>query len=239
MLPCEDMWDRVQETLDWWERWSGRSQWKDEERQALASAVVIKGLTNAATGAIAAAATTSLPETIGGERNWDYRYSWIRDSAFALEALGEMGFEEEAHGFRDFIERTTAGDQVEVQPLYGVGGEHFLPEVELDYLEGYRGSRPVRIGNRAYRQLQLDSHGELLELAWRASLRHRPPDAEYWRFLRDLVDSVAERWQEPDRGFWEVRDGDHHFVHSKVTCWAAMDRGIRLAVRLTAYRQGS
>lgn len=228
-LPCRDMDERFDATVEWWERWSSQATWPHGDDGVLASAAVIKGLTNAPTGAIVAAATTSLPEALGGPRNWDYRYSWIRDSSFALEALGELGFHAEAHGFRDFVERTTAGDHTEVQPLYGVGGEHFLPEVELDWLEGYRGSRPVRIGNGAYDQLQLDAHGELLELAWRASLRGHPPDDDYWQFLCDLVEAVCERWQEPDRGFWEVRDGDHHFVHSKVTCWAAMDRGVRLA----------
>jgi GH15 family glucan-1,4-alpha-glucosidase len=223
------LWDHLEETLEWWRRWSAQNDWDGDDPRVLSSAAVIKGLTHAPTGAIVAAATTSLPEHVGGERNWDYRYSWIRDSSFALEALGELGFHQEAHGFRHFLERTTAGDRVQVQPLYGVGGEHFLPEVHLDYLEGYRGSRPVRIGNDAFRQRQLDSYGELLELAWRSSLRGYPPEEDYWRFLRDVVDHVAARWTEPDRGFWEVRDGDHHFVHSKVTCWAALDRGLRLA----------
>ena len=226
--PERKEWQRFEETLEWWETWDGQSDWEGDPR-VLTSAAVIKGLTNAPTGAIAAAATTSLPEHVGGERNWDYRYSWIRDSAFALEALGALGFTSEAEGFRDFVERTTAAGPEHVQPLYGLGGEVLLPEVELDHLEGYRGSRPVRIGNGAYRQLQLDSHGELLDLAWRSARRGSPPSADYWRFLGGLVDVVAERWREPDRGFWEVRDGDHHFVHSKVTCWAALERGALLA----------
>ncbi|HMB52054.1 MAG TPA: glycoside hydrolase family 15 protein [Thermoanaerobaculia bacterium] len=229
LAPSQGEMDEVFErTLDWWREWSAHHGWSGDPR-VLTSAAVIKGLIHAPTGAIAAAATTSLPETMGGERNWDYRYSWIRDSAFALEALDELGFHAEAHGFRHFIERTTAGDESEVQPLYGLGGEHFLPEIELAHLEGYRGSRPVRIGNGAFDQVQLDTHGELLELAWRSTLRGGPPDEVYWRFLRDLVDSVCERWKEPDRGFWEVRDGDHHFTHSKVTCWGALDRGLRVA----------
>jgi len=231
LAPSGDEIDEVLErTLAWWRQWGGHNEWRGDPR-VLTSAAVIKGLIHAPTGAIAAAATTSLPEAMGGERNWDYRYSWIRDSAFALEALDELGFHAEAHGFRHFIERTTAGDETEVQPLYGLGGEHFLPEIELAHLDGYRGSKPVRIGNGAYDQVQLDTHGELLELAWRSTLRGGPPDEVYWRFLRDLVDSVCERWKEPDRGFWEVRDGDHHFVHSKVTCWGALDRGLRLAER--------
>jgi len=227
---CRQMDERFERTLAWWREWRAHAEW-DGDPRVLTSAAIIKGLIHAPTGAIAAAATTSLPETMGGERNWDYRYSWIRDSAFALEALDELGFHAEAHGFRHFIERTTAGDETEVQPLYGLGGEHFLPELELVHLEGYRGSKPVRIGNGAFHQVQLDTHGELLELAWRATLRGGPPEEVYWRFLRDLVDAVCERWKEPDRGFWEVRDGDHHFVHSKVTCWGALDRGLRLAER--------
>jgi len=228
-MRCDELDGHLEETLRWWEEWSAGNEWDGGDPRVLESAAVIKGLIHAPTGAIVAAATTSLPESLGGERNWDYRFSWIRDSSFALEALGELGFIREAQGFRQFIERTTAGDPVEVQPLYGVGGEHFLPEVELDDLRGYRGSGPVRVGNGAYRQMQLDAYGELVELAWRSSLRGFPPDEEYWRFLRDLVDTVCRRWRDPDRGFWEVRDGDHHFVHSKVTCWAAMHRGLQLA----------
>jgi len=228
-LPAETIDERFEETVAWWRQWSEDADWRGDDPRVLHSAAVIKGLIYAPTGAIAAAATTSLPEQLGGPRNWDYRFSWIRDSSFALEALAELGFEDEAHGFRFFIERTTAGDESEIQPLYGVGGEHFLPELELDHLEGYRGSRPVRIGNGAFRQVQLDTHGELLELAWRASQRGHPPDEVYQRFLHQLADAICRRWTEPDRGFWEVRDGDHHFVHSKVTCWAALDRGLRLA----------
>ncbi len=221
--------DRLDETLDWWRAWCSQAEAEARRPAILRSAMVLRGLVNAPTGAIAAAATTSLPEAVGGARNWDYRFTWIRDSAFVLGSLDQLGFAAEADGFRYFVERTTAGSGDEIQPLYGIGGEHLLPEIELDHLDGYRGSRPVRIGNRAYRQLQMDTYGHLLELAWRAAQRGRVPDADYWRFLRDVVETALQIWSHPDRGIWEVRDADHHFVHSKAMCWAAVDRGIRLA----------
>ncbi|MDX2169078.1 MAG: glycoside hydrolase family 15 protein [Deltaproteobacteria bacterium] len=223
---------RVARTIAWWRQWASQARF-DRRRypRVLRSALTIKTLTNSTTGAIAAAATTSLPEAIGGERNWDYRHSWVRDSSFALRALLALGFDKEAHGFRQFIERTVAGDSGELQVLYGLGGEHRLPEVTIDRLQGYRGSRPVRVGNAAHEQMQSDIYGELLDLSWVAALSGAPPDPNYWRLLVDVVETAARVWRHPDHGIWEMRAAPRHFVHSKVMCWAALDRGLRLAER--------
>ncbi|ABG05669.1 glycoside hydrolase 15-related [Rubrobacter xylanophilus DSM 9941] len=221
---------RLEETLGWWRGWTSRFRYRGIGGPGvLRSATVIKGLMNDLTGAVAAAATTSLPERPGGPLNWDYRYSWIRDSFFAVRSLAEIGFEEEADRFRRFIERSAAGSADQLQIMYGMGGERRLNEFVLENLEGYRGARPVRVGNAAAGQLQLDVYGELLELAWRWHRRGNSPDDDYWRFLLDIVDAAAERWREPDSGIWEVRDDPQHFVHSKVMCWAALDKGLRLA----------
>jgi GH15 family glucan-1,4-alpha-glucosidase len=224
---------RFAATLDWWRRWCEQAglPGADEAVRAamLRSALVIKGLTNAPTGAVAAAATTSLPEAVGGARNWDYRYCWVRDSSFALESLLALGFEGEARGFRLFIERTTAGNADDLQVVYGVGGEHRLTETVLDHLEGYRGSRPVRVGNGAYRQRQLDLYGELVDVAWRSSRHGHAPDGEYWDLLVRVLEVLSSAWRRPDCGLWEVRCEPRHFVHSKVMCWAGFDQGVRLA----------
>jgi GH15 family glucan-1,4-alpha-glucosidase len=222
--------DRLESTLAWWRTWARAFRPRDEvERAALRSALVLKGLTNAPTGAIVAAPTTSLPEAPGGVRNWDYRFSWIRDSVFALRSLGELGFVKEADGFRRFVERSAAGSVDELQVMYGVGGEHRLTEIELPELDGYRGARPVRVGNAAYAQVQLDLHGVLAELARRRHELGGVIDPDLWRFLAGVVDAAARRWREPDRGIWEVRGEPRHFVQSKVMCWVALDRGIRIA----------
>ena len=221
---------RLEETVSWWRRWVAQATFDGPgRRSAMRSAMVLKCLQHAPTGAIAAAATTSLPESPGGTRNWDYRHSWVRDSAFTVRSLAELGFEGEADGFRRFVERTSAGSADELQVVYGMGGERRLVEVELDHLEGYGGARPVRVGNRAYRQFQSDVYGHVLDLAWRWHERGHSPDDDFWRFLVELVDCAARRWEEPDRGIWEVRGPPRHFVHSKVMCWVALDRGLRLA----------
>lgn len=222
--------DRLEETVDWWQNWSGQFAYRGPYAdQAKRSAIVLKGLSNAPTGAIAAAATTSLPETPGGERNWDYRFSWIRDSYFSVRSLNELGFRGEADGFRRFIERSCAGSAEELQILYGIGGERRLHEFTVDSLAGYRDARPVRIGNAAETQLQLDVFGELLDLAWSWHRQGHSPDNDYWEFLVELVNSAMDRWQRPDRGVWEMRSDPRHFVLSKAMCWVALDRGIRLA----------
>jgi GH15 family glucan-1,4-alpha-glucosidase len=191
---------------------------------------VLKGLTCAPTGAIVAAPTTSLPEEVGGERNWDYRYSWVRDSTLALAALCLAGHAEVAHGFRDFLMRSCAGTAEDLQIMYGVYGARHLPEFTLD-LHGYRGSTPVHVGNGAASQRQLDVFGHILDAAhlWRESFSEI--GASEWRFLRQLVDQAARVWREPDHGLWEIRDQPRHFTMSKVMLWVALDRGIRMVQR--------
>jgi GH15 family glucan-1,4-alpha-glucosidase len=227
--PAEvDRW--LEETLQWWRRWRERVRIEGPEAPAATrSAVVLKALTYDPTGAIVAAPTTSLPEAPGGDRNWDYRYSWIRDSSFASRTLAQIGVVEDADAFRRFTERSAAGHAEDLQILYGIGGERRLGEQHLQQLEGYRGAQPVRVGNLAAEQLQLDAIGEVVNLSWRWHRRGHSPDDDHWRFLLSLVDAAAERWSEPDRGLWEWRGQPEHFVHSKVLCWSALDRGIRLA----------
>ncbi|MGI8857392.1 MAG: glycoside hydrolase family 15 protein [Thermomicrobiales bacterium] len=222
--------ERLNETINWWQGWSAQARFDGPDGPSvIRSAITLKALTNAPTGAIIAAPTTSLPEAPGGTRNWDYRYSWIRDSSFSVRSLADIGCEAEADGFRRFIQRAAAGGADNLQIMYGVGGERRLTELTLDYLEGYRGAKPVRVGNAASDQVQLDAYGELVDLAWHWHKRGSSPDDDYWRFLLDLVDTAAERWNERDHGLWESRGEPQHFVHSKVMCWAALDRGIRLA----------
>ena len=229
-LTSEELDQRLQETINWWHDWTTRftykGRWSD---YVLQSAVVLKGLTNAPTGAIAAAATTSLPEAPNSSRNWDYRFSWIRDSSFTIRSLFELGYVKEADGFRRFIERCAAGSADQLQILFGVDGERRLHEFKIEGLEGYNRSSPVRIGNAAESQIQLDMFGELLDLSWQWHLHGRSPDDDYWNFLQSLVGRTMTQWNQPDKGIWEMRGTPRHFVHSKVMCWAAMDRGIKLA----------
>jgi GH15 family glucan-1,4-alpha-glucosidase len=226
----DDLDSLLEGTVETWRAWvasdGGRG---DGMPSALRSAVVLKGLTNHDSGAIAAAASTSLPESLGGDRNWDYRYSWVRDSTLAVRALAELGFEAEADAFRRFVQRSAAGHVDDLQIAYGVEGERRLTESELGHLRGYRNSRPVRVGNAAAAQTQHDTLGELMLLAWRWHRRGHSPDDDLWRFLRELVGSAATVWPRTDRGIWEVRGRPRHFVHSKAMCWAALDRGIALA----------
>jgi GH15 family glucan-1,4-alpha-glucosidase len=236
---------RLDETIAWWHRWSASTvadgPYADLVRR---SAVVLKGLTCAPTGAIVAAPTTSLPEHVGGERNWDYRFCWVRDATLTLAAMSLVGHDEVARGFRDFLMRSAAGRAEDLQVLYGVYGSRFTPEVTLPELEGWRGSRPVRIGNHAADQVQHDAYGHVLDAAllWRdthrgtehardRSLDEQPAEAE-WRFLRLLVERACEVWTEPDSGIWEVRSAPEHFTASKAMLWVALDRGIRLAEEL-------
>jgi GH15 family glucan-1,4-alpha-glucosidase len=220
LTESEDYW------LDWATRCGHQGDYHDEIHQSL---LVLKALTYAPTGGLVAAPTTSLPEQIGGERNWDYRYSWLRDSVFTVHALADLGFVEEADGFRRFIQRTAAGNADELQVLYGVDGRRRLTEITLPHLEGWRGSRPVRIGNAATDQYQGDMYGLLLELSWRWTERGNSIGPDYWEFLVKIVETAIERWPLPDRGIWEIRSAPRHFVTSKVMCWTAVDRGIALA----------
>jgi GH15 family glucan-1,4-alpha-glucosidase len=219
-------------TLDFWRRWISRSRYNGRWREMVErSALVLKLLTYEPTGAIIASPTVGLPELVGGVRNWDYRYTWIRDAAFTLYGLLRIGFTEEAEAFMRWIEDRCheLEPNGELQIVYGIDGRHDLTEIELGHLEGYRGSRPVRIGNNAYRQLQLDIYGELMDSVYLYNKYGTPISYELWLDLRRLIDWVTKNWSRPDEGIWEVRGGREHFVYSKLMCWVAMDRAIRLA----------
>jgi GH15 family glucan-1,4-alpha-glucosidase len=222
----------LERTVERWREWCSQLSGDALDHVGVArSAAVLKALTYEPTGAIVAAPTTSLPEArdLGGSRNWDYRYSWVRDSALAVRSLAELGGEEEADAFRRFIERSAAGHADDLQVLFGVGGERRLGEEELEHLAGYRGAAPVRAGNAASAQFQLDAYGQILDQSWSWHRRGNSPDDDYWRFLADLVDAACKHWQQPDRGIWEWRGEPRHFVHSKALAFAAIDRGIRIA----------
>jgi len=218
----------ISDTLVRWRAWSARAPDRTAP-EILRSAIVLKGLIYAPSGALVGAPTTSLPESLEGPRNWDYRSTWIRDSVFALDSLGRLGFRDESEGFRHFVERSAAGDAGQMHPVYGITGAFRLVEYTLPHLEGYAGQGPVRVGNRAYLQHQHDMHGELLNLAWRSRVAGRSAfEPEYLRFLETVVDEACRRWTEPDHGIWEVRHDPRHFVHSKVMCWVAVERGCQL-----------
>lgn len=226
--------DRLDTTARWWSDWCDRREGGHDglDGAALRSALVLKSLVHAPTGAIAAAPTTSLPEIPGGDWNWDYRFSWVRDGWMTVRSLADAGFGEEADGFHRFIERSSAGAGHELQLMYGVDGRHRTPEFELPDLAGYRGAQPVRIGNAAQVQLQLDMYGYLLELTWQRLCQGAMVDEAFWRFVSELVDIVCRRWREPDHGIWELRGEPQHYTYSKVHCWVALDRGIALAHEL-------
>jgi GH15 family glucan-1,4-alpha-glucosidase len=222
------------ETLDYWRNWASRCTYQGRYRGlVLRSALVLKLLTYAPTGAIVAAPTASLPEEIGGVRNWDYRFAWIRDSSLILHALMATGFHEEAHAFFGWLETLCIKCCGDLQIMYGVDGRTELPEQVLDHLEGYRASRPVRTGNAAAGQKQLDIYGELLDAVAYCyeSMRMRPPPPKVWEMFRFIADQAAARWREPDEGIWEMRSGRKHHLYSKLQCWVALDRAIRLAQR--------
>jgi GH15 family glucan-1,4-alpha-glucosidase len=223
---------RFEETVDYWRRWLAQCTYTGRWREIVhRSALALKLLTFEPTGAIVAAPTCSLPEGIGGARNWDYRYTWIRDAAFTLYALMRIGFHQEAGQFMRWLESRCreAGPDGSLQIMYGIDGRHQLTEETLDHLEGYRGSRPVRIGNGAYNQVQLDIYGELLDAVYLYNKHGAPISFDLWCHLRRCVNWVCENWQRTDEGVWEVRGGQQHFVYSKLMCWVAVDRGLRLA----------
>jgi len=227
---CEEAFARVERTADFWREWINHGDFPEHPWQSFLqrSALTLKGLTYSPTGALLAAATTSLPETIGGERNWDYRYTWIRDGTFMLWGLYTLGFAREANDFFYFIADVAAGKK-ELQIMYGIGGEHELGEKTLDHLGGYEGSRPVRIGNGAYNQKQHDVWGAVLDSVYlHTKSRDYLPEV-VWPILKHAVECAIANWKEPDRGIWEVRGEPQHFTSSKLMCWVACDRGARLA----------
>ena len=217
-------------TADFWRKWASICTYNGAYRdQVIRSALVLKALTFAPSGGFVAAPTTSLPEALGGSRNWDYRYTWIRDTAFGIYALVILGYTEEAKNFEQWLEWSTVGRARDLQIMYGLGGERRLTEVELPRLMGYRRARPVRIGNGAYSQFQLDVYGEILDSAHLFRKFVGDVDKEFWSFLLRVVDYVIDHWREPDEGIWETRGGRQHFIFSKVMCWVALDRAIKAA----------
>ncbi|MCL2734951.1 MAG: glycoside hydrolase family 15 protein [Actinomycetia bacterium] len=223
-----DPYRALEQSLADWQEWSGRFSYDGPWRDAvLRSLITLKALTYAPSGGIAAAATTSLPEEIGGVRNWDYRYCWLRDAALTLNALISCGFLDEAHAWRDWLLRAVAGDPADLQIMYGIAGERRLPEYEVPWLRGYEGSAPVRVGNAAAGQLQLDVYGEVLDSLFLARDRGLKDEPHAWNLQRALMDFLETKWREPDEGLWEVRGPRRHFVHSKVMAWVAADRAVR------------
>jgi GH15 family glucan-1,4-alpha-glucosidase len=217
----------IDRTADFWRLWAeqvgGEGEWRELKVRSL---LTLKALTYAPSGGIVAAPTTSLPEEIGGARNWDYRYCWLRDATFTLDALVDNGFTDEARAWRDWLLRAVAGDPEDMQIMYGLLGERRLLEYTLP-LKGYEGSQPVRVGNAAHEQFQLDVYGEVMDSFHSARRAGIDTPDHAWALEREIVDHVCRRWREPDDGIWEVRSGPRHFVHSKVMAWVALDRGIK------------
>ncbi len=222
----------LEDTAVWWREWSSRCEYDGEWRDAVVrSLTVLKALTYGPTGGIVAAPTTSLPEQLGGVRNWDYRYCWLRDATFTLYALLTAGYTGEARAWRDWLLRAVAGDPADLQIMYGPAGERRLPELPLDWLPGYEGSRPVRTGNAATEQLQLDVFGEVMDAlhqARRAGIEAQEPA---WALQRKLLEFLEDGWRQPDEGIWEVRGPRRDFTHSKVMAWVAFDRAVKAVER--------
>jgi GH15 family glucan-1,4-alpha-glucosidase len=224
--------DDFKRTVEYWLRWISKCTYTGRWREMVhRSALALTLLTYEPTGAIVAAPTCSLPEAIGSGRNWDYRYTWIRDAAFTLYGLLRIGLTEEAARFMDWIDARCHEPNPDgsLQIMYGIDGRHVLTEETLDHLEGYKGSRPVRIGNDAYTQLQLDIYGELMDSVYLYNKYGSPISSELWSELRRLINWISNNWRREDEGIWETRAGRRHFVYSKLMSWVAVDRGLRLA----------
>ncbi len=228
-LPAEiDPEAALTQTESFWLDWVGSQSRDGEWHEAVErSLLTLKALTFSPTGGIVAAPTTSLPEWIGGVRNWDYRYCWLRDATLTLLAFLTSGYVDEARRWRDWFLRAIAGSPKDLQIMYAIDGQRRLTELELPWLPGYEGSRPVRIGNGASGQLQLDVYGEVIDALYQSRARGLEPSRDAWRIVRKLLDWLESGWRQPDDGIWEVRGGRRHFVHSKVMAWVAFDRGIR------------
>jgi GH15 family glucan-1,4-alpha-glucosidase len=225
----------LDETERWWRQWCGRcayqGPWREQVQRSL---ITLKALTYAPTGGIVAAPTTSLPEKIGGVRNWDYRHCWLRDATYTLYALMIGGYTAEAAAWRNWLLRAAAGDPSTLHIMYGMHGERRLPELELPWLPGYEDSRPVRIGNAAVNQLQLDVYGEVMDALHLARRAGIPPDSDAWALQRALIAHLERAWRQPDEGIWEVRGPRRHFTHSKVMAWVAFDRAVKAVERYGA-----
>lgn len=233
-LPAQlDVGRAIAETVDFWRSWSSRLEYDGPYRdEVLRSALVLKGLLYAPTGAILAAPTTSLPEWYGGTRNWDYRYTWLRDSTLTLYALERIGFGDDAEAYQRWVERASSGHANDLRIAYSLDAEEVPAERCLDGLSGFRDSRPVRVGNGARDQRQLDIFGELLDVAFFGHKHGHGLDPDYWSFLSGLADYVCDHWREPDHGIWEMRTAPKQFVYSKVLCWVCLNRSVRMAQAL-------
>lgn len=216
----------------WWQAWASQCTQVGPDRDAVVrSLITLKALTYAPSGGIVAAVTTSLPECLGGSRNWDYRFCWLRDATFTLECMVRAGYRDEARAWRDWLLRAAAGDPAKLQILYGLGGEPRVEERTLDWLQGYAGSRPVRVGNAAVGQMQLDVYGETIDMLHQARRMGLPAQEAFWAFERSVLGWLEEHWHLPDEGLWEVRGARQHFTHSKVMAWVAFDRAVKSVER--------
>ncbi|WP_067179403.1 glycoside hydrolase family 15 protein [Microtetraspora niveoalba] len=228
-----DPFDQLAETEQLWKEWVAACDYTGRWREAVVrSLITLKALTYSPTGGIVAAPTTSLPEDFGGVRNWDYRFCWLRDATMTLDAFVGSGYLDEARAWREWLLRAVAGRPEDIQIMYGVAGERRLPELTLDWLPGYEESRPVRVGNGAATQLQLDVYGEVVNTLYVARREGLPPNSHAWSLVRKLMDFLETGWEQPDEGLWEVRGPRRHFVHSKVMAWVAADRAVRLVREL-------